>query len=100
MAVKPPSHRSDLRLSKFEPPTLAARNRCARQVRDSSTGRGRCVLNRLMSREGAMATDIRQWTTVRRKSRRPAELRPVDEHANLVTHGLGLVLSLVASGLL
>jgi hemolysin III len=58
------------------------------------------VLNRLMSRDGAMATDIRQWTTVTRKSRRPAELRPVDEHANLVTHGLGLVLSLVASGLL
>lgn len=27
----------------------------------------------------------------------PGELRPVDEHANLVTHGLGVLLSIVAS---
>ena len=48
----------------------------------------------------AMATDISSTTFVRRRPRRPAELRPVDEHANLITHGFGLVLSLVASGLL
>jgi hemolysin III len=53
-----------------------------------------------------MATDISRWATLEKKprfakkSRRPAELRPVDEHANLITHGLGLALSLAASGLL
>jgi len=51
-----------------------------------------------------MAIDVSRWTIYQRtlpgKSRRPAELRPVDEHANLITHGLGLVLSVVASGLL
>jgi hemolysin III len=31
---------------------------------------------------------------------RPAEHRPVDEHANLITHGLGFLLSLAASVLL
>ena len=31
---------------------------------------------------------------------RPGEYRPVDEHANLITHGLGLVLSIAASSLL
>ena len=30
----------------------------------------------------------------------PAELRPVDEHANLITHGLGLLLSVIASTVL
>lgn len=30
----------------------------------------------------------------------PAEHRPVDEHANLITHGLGLVLSVIASAVL
>ncbi len=31
---------------------------------------------------------------------RPGERRPVDEHANLVTHGLGFLLSTLATGLL
>lgn len=31
---------------------------------------------------------------------RPGEYRPVDEHANLITHGLGLLLSIAASALL
>jgi hemolysin III len=31
---------------------------------------------------------------------RPAEIRPTDEHANLATHALGLLLSIVASAIL
>jgi hemolysin III len=31
---------------------------------------------------------------------KPAEHRPVDEHANLITHALGLALSVIASGVL
>ena len=33
-------------------------------------------------------------------SQRPAEHRPVDEYANLITHGLGFILSLVGSAVL
>ena len=47
-----------------------------------------------------MAVDISQISTFEKGALRPAEHRPVDEHANLITHGLGLVLSLLASGLL
>jgi hemolysin III len=31
---------------------------------------------------------------------RPAEIRPIDEHANLITHALGLLLSVIASAVL
>ena len=44
---------------------------------------------------GVMAADSSKTATPR-----PAEHRPVDEHANLITHGLGFFLSLPASAVL
>ena len=47
-----------------------------------------------------MAADVSRLSTVEAGAPLPAEQRPIDEHANLITHGLGLVLSLLASVLL